>query len=220
MLLTISAFCNEDGRPKRYNVYSKTNSQHIALIDKPNKAFVIMDRIKNITYLPDYCRISLVDFKDVNLVVPTKESLKLEAGNAIEVICFYSSSILAKYEGKVKDAPAYLAIRIDKLVSSQDEHFLQKDSAGRTEFIIGSILSITAAHEKGMANPNSIVKVECNGKTFSTEYVVTKFDKFRKSLKKETVLRFSNWGGHHYLEDIHDESIFKKLLNGEFPKSQ
>ena len=221
LLFTIFAsnLCYAQGL-KRFTVYRDNNNPSRNSINEKKEAHIIRDVIKEITYFPNASIIILKESQTITLVVPTEETLKLNAGDVIEFICFYCRELLVTQEDE--NVPAYLAIRIDKLVSPNSTRFFTGSTSNI--FLNGSINKITKAHNDKIPikNPSSLVSISCHsqGKNneFSTEYVLDRFDKFKSSLNKKVVLQIFSFAGDTFLRNIHDESIFQKLLNGEFPQ--
>ena len=193
-------------KTKRYTIYHSSNSPYVNEIEESKQlksAFIVHDKIKNITYFPGHCSIALQDW-NFNLIVITKGQLKINVGDVIEVICFYCSGVISNKDTGDK-IPSYLAIKIDKIIGGYV-------SGISTEFIIGRIENITQAHKENISNPNSTVRIQYKGKSISIEYVLADLDKFIKNLNKEVVLELYSFNGNFFLKDIHDESIFQKLL--------
>lgn len=200
---------NKATEAKKYNIYNCNNAKYIQKIEQNKQlksAYVVRDVVKDIIYFKNGCLIVLKEFGDnINLVAIIDEPLKLNIGDYIEATCFYCSELVPSTEDK--KLPAYLAIKINKIVGRDARGLAVAD-----EFVIGSIENITQAHKKNVVNPNSKVRLNYKGRIISIEYVLARLNKFIKNKQKEVVLELTNTEGTCFLKDIHDESVFDKLL--------
>ena len=212
LLFTAMVMAQGEGNIKRYTVYSDNNSHYRSRIDTKKEACVAQDTIQKITYLPDYCVINFVSWKNINLMVPVKGALKLKVGDCVDVICFRCVGLLT-----VENIPSYLAIKINKVVGYDNSRI---PYGALDKFATGSIESITNEHHRESNYRESTVRIIYRGEHITTGYALNKLDKFTTKLQKSVVLRYfiSFVGGDEFLVDIYDESVFQKLLNGEFPQ--